>query len=91
MRTVQTFDLQSARHASGDCPCPHHGTAKCDCQMVVLLVYGKTGEPITLILHGNDGQTWLSIAEEPNQRVSSTLLAEIKHALDATASVSQSA
>lgn len=59
-RPVQTFDLQEARTGSNPCPCPHHGTDKCDCQMIVLLVYGMTGEPATLILHGNDGETWLS-------------------------------
>ncbi len=91
LRTMQTFDLQSVRHAPGDCSCPHHGTAECDCQMAVLLVYGERGEPVTLILHGNDGQTWLSTADEPNQRVDPTLLAEIKHALDAPGSVPQSA
>ena len=61
LRTVQTFDLHTARAASHDCECPHHGTDQCDCQMVVLLVYGKMEEPATLILHGNDGTTWLSI------------------------------
>lgn len=29
--------------------------------MMVLLIYGKAEEPVTLILHGDDGQTWLSI------------------------------
>ena len=38
-RVVQTFDLHVARLAHPDCPCPHHGTADCDCQMVILLVY----------------------------------------------------
>ena len=61
LRSVQTFDLHSARAASHDCECPHHGTDQCDCQMVVLLVYGKVQEPATLILHGNNGMTWLSI------------------------------
>ena len=61
LRSVQTFDLHTARAALHDCDCPHHGTDQCDCQMVVLLVYGKMDEPATLILHGNDGTTWLSI------------------------------
>jgi hypothetical protein len=60
LRPVQTFDLHAARAALHDCSCPNHGTEKCDCQMVVLLVYGNVIEPVTLILHGNDGQTWLS-------------------------------
>jgi len=63
LRSVQTFDLHTARIGSHDCQCPNHGTEACDCQMVVLLVYGDAVEPVTLILHGNDGQTWLSTPE----------------------------
>jgi hypothetical protein len=50
--------------------------------MVILLVYGKAEEPVTLILHGNDGQTWLSIAEGPRQRSDTKLPAEIRQALE---------
>lgn len=89
LRVMQTFDLHAARAGLHDCPCPNHGTEDCDCQMVVLLVYGKTEQPATLFLHGNDGQTWLSIADEPRQRVDSKLLAGIKLALDAPVSVPQ--
>ena len=63
LRPVQTFDLHSAKSGLHDCSCPNHGSNECDCQMVVLLVYGKTNEPVTLILHGNDGQTWLSLVD----------------------------
>ncbi len=63
LRCVQTFDLHARADWLHDCPCPNHGTDACDCQMVILLVYGESEEPETLILHGNDGQTWLSIAE----------------------------
>jgi hypothetical protein len=63
LRSVQTFDLHTARIGSHNCQCPNHGTGSCDCQMVVLLVYGAAAEPATLILHGNDGQTWLSISD----------------------------
>lgn len=38
-QVVQTFDLHAARGGRSLCACPHHGTAACDCQMVVLLVY----------------------------------------------------
>ena len=68
LRVVQTFDLNTARHAQDNCPCPHHGTEQCDCQMVVLLVYAGTAEPATLILHGNDGQTWISLVEQPDEQ-----------------------
>ena len=79
---VQTFDLHAARAALHDCPCPNHGTEDCDCQMVVVLVYGKTAEPITLILHGNDGKTWLSIADGPRQGSDTKLSTEIKQTLE---------
>ena len=81
LRVVQTFDLHSARHALDDCKCPHHGTEQCDCQMVVLLVYGDGTEPVTLILHGNDGQTWLSIVEQPEQRSGQQVIEVIQQAL----------
>lgn len=84
LRAVQTFDLHAARVGMHDCPCPNHGGEDCDCQMVVLLVYGDVETPASLILHGNEGQTWLSIADEPRQRVDPKLLAVIKQALDAS-------
>ena len=80
-RPVQTFDLHTARAALHDCPCPNHGTVECDCQMVVVLVYGKVEEPVTLILHGNNGQTWLSLADGPHQRSDLKLSTEIKQVL----------
>lgn len=82
LRAMQTFDLHTARHALEDCPCPHHGTDACDCQMVVLLVYGEEDNPSTLILHGNDGQTWLSIAETPNQKPNAKTVSAIRNALE---------
>lgn len=92
LRAVQTFDLHTARVGLHDCPCPNHGTNECDCQMVVVLVYGKAAEPATLILHGNDGQTWCSIADYPRQRADVKLITAIQQALEikAPAIVSQS-
>ena len=81
LRAVQTFDLHTARLALHDCPCPNHGTNECDCQMVVVLVYGKTQEPVTLILHGNDGQTWLSITDTSRQGSDARLTSEIQQTL----------
>lgn len=65
---VQTFDLQVARLAHPDCSCPHHGTDDCNCQLVVLLIYPKKGDPVTLVIHGQDGRTWLSLANPTGQR-----------------------
>jgi hypothetical protein len=88
LRALQTFDLHTARLAQQECPCPNHGTEDSDCQMVVLMVYGETPEPATLILHGRDGQTRFSIADDPSQRADRKLVASIKQALDIKAVVS---
>jgi hypothetical protein len=47
-----------------------------------LLVYGKAADPATLILHGNDGKTWVSIEDNPPQRPNTKLAAEIKQVLE---------
>lgn len=68
---MQTFDLHAACHVLEDCPCPNHGTDECDCQMVMLLVFGGTKDPATLILHGHNRQTWLSICERARIEIGS--------------------
>ena len=77
LRTVQTFDLHSAITGAHGCSCPNHGTEECDCQLVVLLVYGTAAEPVTLIMHGNGEQTWFSlvdtILQDPNPQLQITI------------------
>src|SRR5574341_117590 len=80
-RVVQTFDLQVARLAHSGCPCPHHGTEDCNCQMVVLLVYRKRNAPATLVLHGQDGRTWPSLANQARQRADPRLEGAIRRTL----------
>ena len=83
LRVIQTFDLRLTTSLRlGDCSCPHHGTEQCDCQMVVLLVYGSAPEPATLVLHGNDGQTWLSLVDQPSQHVDTNIVNAIQQALE---------
>jgi hypothetical protein len=60
---IRTFDLHETHMVESICSCPHHGTAQCDCQMVVLLVYGKDNKPASLVVHGHNGQTWFSLVE----------------------------
>jgi len=62
LQTVRTFDLRDARLAHTDCTCPYHGAQPCDCQMVILLVYGE-GQPVSLVAHGYEGKTWLALVE----------------------------
>src|SRR6266540_2239663 len=80
-RVVQTFDLHIARLAHPDCPCPHHGTDECNCQLVVLLVYGKQEDPATLVLHGQDGKTWISLATPIETRSRQNLESSVRHML----------
>lgn len=68
LSVLRTFDLQMARHAQTSCPCPHHGTDQCDCQLVVLLVYQDHWEPLAIVAHGFEGQTWFSVVDTPQQR-----------------------
>ncbi len=86
LRVMQTFDLQNARLPLEDCTCPHHGTEDCDCQMVVVLVYGDAAQPATLMLHGHDGQTWISLVDRPDQAADPALEAAIRNALVVPAS-----
>lgn len=81
LQVIRTFDLQIARQANVDCPCPHHGTDLCDCQMVVLLVYCAGYRPISIIAHGYDGQTWFSVVDNPQQPADPRLESEIYHAV----------
>ena len=85
MQVVRTFDLQDARPFQVKCPCPHHGTAECNCQMVVLLVYqGKHG-PITVTAHGHDRQTWFALVDTAAQPADPRL-AEVLYSLVISAS-----
>jgi hypothetical protein len=60
----RSFDLQSARDSLSDpesCPCPNHGTAECTCQYIVLQVSVSPEEPVSLVVHGHDDRTMLSL------------------------------
>jgi hypothetical protein len=81
LSVICTFDLQVARRAQTMCPCPHHGTDSCDCQMVVLLVYQDNRQPLTIIAHGYSGQTWFSVVDTPQQRADPHLEATIRRLL----------
>lgn len=80
-RVMQSFDLQVARLAHPKCPCPHHGTADCNCQMIVLLIYRKKSAPVTLVLHSQDGKTSLSLTKQVGGRTNEYIAAAIRRAL----------
>ena len=80
-QAVRTFDLQAARLAHLDCSCPHHGTARCDCQMVVLLVYQGDSAPVTIVAHGTDETSWFYLTNIPHQPVGQHLEKNIEDTL----------
>lgn len=81
LQVVRSFDLQTARSTHTNCTCPIHGTAICDYQMVVLLVYGKQGEPLTLVAHSQDGHTYFELVDTPQQRPQRVLKTTVLQAL----------
>ncbi len=82
LRVQQSFDLRSALALVPNCACPHHGTALCDCQYNVILVYGAASStPVTLVTHGRDEQCWLALADPPDGRVATELEVAIVLAL----------
>jgi hypothetical protein len=81
LQTLQTFALNTARQARSDPRCPHHGWNDCDCQIVVLLVYGCLHEPVTLIVYGNDGETWLALSEDSLLHADPIICTSIEQAL----------
>jgi hypothetical protein len=85
LQVMQTFDLQKARTAHADCPCPHHGARECDCQIVVLLVYARDLPPASLIAHGHAGRTWFYLVNTPQQPADPSLEERIMNTLYAPA------
>jgi len=74
---VQMIDWQAIQAIPTGCVCPRHGTDLCDCQMVVILVYGAADSPATVMAHGYDGRTWISLVDTPEQRPDPDLAATI--------------
>ena len=69
LQVIRSFDLQAARAARPGYACPHHGTAACTCQLIVLLVYGRQGLSTTLMIHGSDGRSWIFLVDRPEQHL----------------------
>jgi hypothetical protein len=78
LQTTRSFDFQIAREAHTDCACPHHGTNQCDCQMIVLLVYGKGKRPATLVIHSRDELSQIFIVTPPGIHVENDLASKIR-------------
>lgn len=81
LHVIQSFDLQVAKTAHTHCTCPHHGSELCDCQMIILLAYDHDNKPVTLVAHGKDGKTHISILDDPGSQDSSDIENIIRNAL----------
>lgn len=92
---VRSFDLRSALAAHGGCECPYHGTAQCNCQFSVLLVYrerplgqssrdGDTAEPVVLTTHSRDNRTEARIVHDattlPDPRLAEAVMTALVEA-----------
>ncbi len=80
LHVSRSFDLRAALAADTPCTCPHHA-GNCDCDMVVLLVYGTEQRPATVVAHSHNGRTWLSLVDDGEDRPSSAFKLQIKAAL----------
>lgn len=76
-RVLRSFDLRSALTAQPDRVCPCHGTSPCNCQFVVLLVYGRAARPVVVIAHGHDQETSLQLVSDPQERPDPDLAGEV--------------
>ncbi len=73
LQVIRTFDLREARLSHPDCPCPHHGTEACNCQMSVLLIYQEEQSPASILIHSFLDTTWLYLVDTPEQPVDQNL------------------
>lgn len=76
---VRSFDWNVASH--GACDCPHHGTARCTCQYVVLLVYDLSGPPAVVTAHSRDDRSHVEVVADPNAPPDPQLVDQIVSAL----------
>ena len=81
LRATRSFDLRSAlstdphrQAALCDCGCTASDTGQCDCQYVVLLVYGSAGVPIAVTVHSRAGLARLDIVSPANGTFANALM-----------------
>jgi len=87
LQVVRSFDLQSACASYPGQLCPHHHEDVCDCQLVILLIYGGVSQPVSLIAHSNDGVTQIGLGQFPNEKPNPILESRITAVLSASRTV----
>jgi hypothetical protein len=81
---IKTFDLQVARGTGS--PCPYHGLHPCDCQMVILWIGCNADHRVSLVIHGWDKRTSLSLTAFSEKGEDPSLLTTIQQVLMAALS-----
>lgn len=67
LKMERSFDMRIQQNGNIACSCLHHGTKECDCQIIVLLIYGTLDGPDSVVAHSRDGRTVFSIAAGPGK------------------------
>ncbi|NUN03912.1 MAG: hypothetical protein HUU41_22635 [Bryobacteraceae bacterium] len=80
-RVLRSFDLRSALAAQPESVCPCHGTTPCNCQFVVLQVYGGAAQPVVVIAHGHDRETSLQLVSDSLVKPDPDLAAQVMVAI----------
>lgn len=86
LRVLQTFDLKTVCGTPAEYQCSHHDPSECDCQLVILLIYGRTSKPTTLVLQGDDNKTLFLLESDPFHQLDPVTCSAIKQALQSTES-----
>ncbi len=81
LRVMISFDSRHVRMEEAASLCPHHGSAVRNCHLVIMLVYGIEGHPVTLTVYKQDDEIWISLTYPPGLRPSSTLQSQIQAVL----------
>lgn len=75
---LESFDLQSAM--AGHDVCDSLPSA-CSCRMVVLLVYPRKGQPVSLVFDSNEHQTSVFLSNSVNKPNNSRWVRKLAHLL----------
>jgi hypothetical protein len=80
----RTFDLQVARRRlknSAEAPCPHHGSDRCTCQYLVLRIGRRGFGCISVVVHGHDSVTKITMLTEASGKPGGGIVAEVRQEL----------
>ena len=78
---VQSFNMKISLGLQENCCCSTLYANECTCELVVLLVYPKIGNPATLVLDGREGKTFIFVTDETESQYSTPLIKIIESAI----------